>query len=85
MSIEHKHHSTIFYEDIIVNEEGNQKEISKLKAYINKINNNINDIIAILKKVKDNIKLYYNENNNNEYNNKVNYKFEKDPNNLIYK
>ena len=44
---EHKSHSIINYEDLILSEEDNKKEINKLKEYINKFNNNINDIIEI--------------------------------------
>jgi len=67
---EHKIHSTIGYEDIILNEEDNKKEINKLKEYINKFNNNINEIIEILNKVKNNMNIYYNIYNNiiNNYN-----------------
>jgi len=141
---EHKNHSIINYEDIILSEEDNKKEINRIKDYINKFNNNINDIIKLLEKVKDNMNIYYkiynniinnynyeninyeilyninefnkynnivikdineiiNDNNinnkftnilniynrmnisNNEYNNKINYKFEKEPNKLKYK
>jgi len=69
-SKEHKNHSTIYYDDIIINEEDNKKEINKLKEYINKFNNSINDIIEILKKVKYNMNHYYNIYNNiiNNYN-----------------
>jgi len=63
-SKEHKNHSTIYYEDIILSEEDNKKAINKLKDYINKFNNNINDIVEILNKVKDNMKIYYNIYNN---------------------
>ena len=66
----HKNHSIINYEDLILNEEDNKKEINKLKEYINKFNKNINDIIKILEKVKDNMNKYYNIYNNiiNHYN-----------------
>ena len=73
---EHKNHSIINYEDLILSEEDNKKEINKLKEYINKINKNINDIIEILNKVKDNMNKYYNIYNNiiNNYNyEKINY------------
>jgi len=63
-SKEHKTHSTIYYDDIIINEEDNKKEINKLKGYINKINKNINEIIKILNKVKDNMNIYFNIYNN---------------------
>ena len=61
---EHKSHSIINYEDIILNEEDNKKEINKLKEYINKFNNNINDLMEILRKVKDNMNIYCNIYNN---------------------
>jgi len=61
---EHKNHSIINYEDIILNEEDNKKEINKLKGYINKFNKYIDYMIRILKKVKDNINIYYNIYNN---------------------
>ena len=61
---EHKSHLITDYGDIILNEEDNKKEINKLKEYINKLNNNINDIIEIFNKVKDNMNIYYNIYNN---------------------
>jgi len=69
-SKEHKNHSTINYDNIILNKKDNQKEINKLKDYINKFYKNINDIIEILNKVKDNMNIYYNIYNNiiNNYN-----------------
>jgi len=73
---EHKNHSIINYEDLILNEEDNKKEINKLKEYINKMNTNINDIIEILSKVKENMNKYYKIYNNiiNNYNyEKINY------------
>ena len=57
---EHKNHSIIDFGDIIISEEYNIKEKDKLKEYINKLNNNINEIIEILIKVKENIDIYYN-------------------------
>jgi len=63
-SKEHKSHSTIYYDDIIINEEDNKKEINKLNEYINKFNNDINDIIEILNQVKNNMNIYYNIYNN---------------------
>ena len=154
-SKEHKNHSIKYYEELILNEEDIIEQKNKLKAYINKFNNDINNIIKKLEKVKDNMNIYYNiykniinyynckninyeilynilefnkynniiikdineiikENNvknkfkniiniyykmnnkntnnnsnninynNNVYNNKMNYKFDKDPNNLKY-
>jgi len=145
-----KNHSFINFEDIISKEENIIEEKNKLEEYINKLNNNINDKIGILNKVKDNLNIYsnlykntinkyflrkinydlinnieefnnYNNNiiikdideiingnnvnnqfnkiidlydrmknkinlnNNNEFNNKITHKFEKDPNNLKYK
>jgi len=69
-SKEHKNHSIIYYDDMILSEEDNKKEINKLKDYINKFNNNINDIIDKLNKVKYNMNIYYNMYNNiiNNYN-----------------
>jgi len=62
---EHKNHSIVNYEDMIVNEGDNkEEEVNKLKDYINKFNNNINDIIKILEKVKYNMNEYYNIYNN---------------------
>jgi len=71
---EHKNHSITDFGDIILNEEDNKKEINKLKEYINKCNKNIDDIIKILNKVKDNMNIYYNIYNNiiNNYEN-INY------------
>ena len=57
---EHKNHSIIDYEDIIINKEDNIKEINKSEEYINRLNNNIDDIINILNKVKKNMNEYYN-------------------------
>ena len=67
---EHKNHSIIDYGDIIISNEDNIKEKNKLKEYINKLNNNIEDIIKILKEVKENMNKYYNIYNNiiNNYN-----------------
>jgi len=73
---EHKNHSIINFEDIILNEDENKKEINKIKDYVNKFNNNIDDIIEILNKVKENMNIYYNIYNNiiNNYNYKnINY------------
>ena len=64
----HKSHSIIEFGDLVINEEKNRKEINRLKECISKFTNNINDIIEILNKVKDNINIYYNINNNNNYN-----------------
>jgi len=67
---EHKNHSIIDYGDIIISNEDNIKEKNKLEEYINKLNNNIEDIIKILKEVKENMNKYYNIYNNiiNNYN-----------------
>ena len=32
-SKDHKNHSTIYYDDIILNEEDNKKELNKIKEY----------------------------------------------------
>ena len=55
-----KNHSIINFEDIISNEEYIIKEKKKLEEYINNLNNNINDKIKKLNKVKDNLNIYYN-------------------------
>ena len=66
---EHKDHETIYFGDILPN--NNDKE-DELKIYINKLDNEINNIINKLKKILQNIKLYYKINNNiiNNYKNK---------------
>ena len=61
---EHKSHSIIDFGDIIISEEDNIKEKDKLKEYINILNNNINEIIKILNKVKENMDIYYKIYNN---------------------
>ena len=67
---EHKNHLIIDYGDIIISNEDNKKEKDKLKEYINKLNNNIDEIIKILNEVKENINIYYKIYNNiiNNYN-----------------
>ena len=67
---DHKNHSIIDYGDIIISKEDNIKERNKLEEYINKLNNNINDIIKILIQVKINMNKYYKIYNNiiNHYN-----------------
>jgi len=139
---EHKNHSIINYEDIILNEEDNKKEINILKEYIDKLKRYLKETTEKFNKIKENIDLYYklydniinnynceninyeilyninefnrynsiiikdiseiiNDNNINnkineiinkmdnikyiEYKDKINYIFEKDPNNLKYK
>jgi len=73
---EHKNHLIIDYGDIIISNEDNIKEKNKLEEYINKLNNEIDNIIKILNKVKENIDIYYNIYNNiiNNYNSEnINY------------
>ena len=45
---EHKNHSYINFENIMLDEEENKKEINKLEEYLNKFNNNIDDVIKLL-------------------------------------
>ena len=51
---EHKNHNFIYYEDILtdnINED--------IRIYIDKLNENINKIIKKLKKLKDNMEIYF--------------------------
>ena len=66
---EHKNHNTIYFGDIIP-DEFNENEFKK---YIEKLKNEINSIIKKLKKIKNNIDIYYNTSNNILKNKKRNY------------
>ena len=93
MRCERKHinHKTIYFGDILPNEENLIKDINEFKIYIDKLNNEIKDIINKLKDVMNNLELYYNIsknvviNNNNNKNYQVLYNINEfiNNNNLI--
>jgi len=66
---EHKNHKEIFYGDIMANIDNN----NEYKEYINKLINNIDEMIKKLEKVKENMNIYYNKSNNLINNNNINY------------
>ena len=57
---EHKNHKGIYFGDIMANIDNN----NEYKEYINKLINNIDEIINRLEEVKENMNLYYNKSNN---------------------
>ena len=67
---EHKDHNVIDFQDIILSKEDHLKELSLLKEKFDKLNEEIDNIIKKLVKVKDNFKTYYNIYNDiiNNYN-----------------
>ena len=66
---EHKNHKGIFYGDIIDNIDNN----NEYKEYIDKLINNIDEIVNKLEEVKENMNIYYNKSNNIINNNNINY------------
>ena len=69
----HKNHKTIYYVDILPKNINNEN--NKLKEYIDKLNNEINEIIKNLKYIMNNLELYYDISSNiiNNCNNNRNY------------
>jgi len=55
----HKNHSIANYEDIILNEVDNKKEINKFKEYIDKLKRYLKETTEKFNKIKENIDLYY--------------------------
>ena len=73
---EHKSHETIYFGDILPNNKENEKQLKELKEYIDKLNNEINEIITKLKYISNSLEIYYkisstfinrNDNNNRNY------------------
>ena len=58
-SAEHKSHNSIYYENILPDIDKIKEVIQELKGVIGIFNNNINNIIKRLNKVKDNMNIYY--------------------------
>jgi len=56
---EHKEHIVIDFQDIILTKEDHLEEIAILKDNLDKLNNEIDDIMEKLKTVKDNFQIYY--------------------------
>ena len=68
----HKNHSSVYFGDLLP-EESEIKEMKEFKAYLDKFNKDIDNMIKMLGNVKENINLYYNICNNyidNNINNK---------------
>ncbi len=70
---EHKEHEIIYYGDIIPKEEI-KENINNLKEYIDKFNNEINNIINKLKIIMNRMRKYYDISNNIINNYKIEYK-----------
>ena len=60
---EHKNHENIYYGDIISKEDENKKYLHELRESIDLLKKYIKQIIEKLKKVVDNLEIYYNINN----------------------
>ena len=60
--MEHDNHKQIPYKNIIPNKEEVENSLKQIKNKIDKLNENITNIINMLKKVKDNMNLLYNIN-----------------------
>jgi len=56
---DHDNHDIFYYKKKLPNKDDKLKEMNELKEMINKMNNNIEEIIKVLNKVKDNINNYY--------------------------
>jgi len=69
---EHKNHKGTYYGDIIANIDNN----NEYKKYIDKLINNIDEIIKQLEEVKENMNIYYNKSNKIINNNKNNINYE---------
>ena len=56
---DHKDHTVIDFQDLILTKEDHEKEINILKENFDKLNEEIDDIIKRLTTVKENFKIYY--------------------------
>ena len=63
-SKEHKEHNTIYFDELLNNDEINMINMKELKEYIDKFNNYIKLLIEKLNNVINNMELYYNISNN---------------------
>jgi len=72
----HKNHKVISYEEKIIDIKGLRSKMNELKEVINKFKMNLEEIIAKLKKLEDNLDTYYNINNDiiSNYEKNKNYK-----------
>ena len=61
---EHKNHKLISYEDILIDIRELRKKMDNLNMTINEFKKNIEEIITKLKKLENNLDIYYNINNN---------------------
>ena len=61
---EHKNHELISYENELIDIKELRKKMNNLNMIINKFKLNLEEIINKLKKLKDNLDIYYNINNN---------------------
>ena len=60
----HKNHKIISYEDILIDIKELKKKMNNLEKVINKFKMNLEEIINKFQKLKDNLDIYYNINNN---------------------
>ena len=60
---EHKDHKLISYEDKLIDIKKIRKKMNDLNKIINKFINNLEEIIVKLKKIQNNLDIYYNINN----------------------
>ena len=61
---QHKNHNNISYADIMPSNDKIKENMNKLKESIDIFNKNIEEIINKLKKVKENMEIYFKINNN---------------------
>ena len=61
---EHKNHELISYEDKLLDIKELRNKMNNLNMVINKFKLNLEEIINKLKKLQDNLDIYYNINNN---------------------
>ncbi len=62
--IHNKEHNIIDYKKLIVNKEDIKNKMEEFKLLLNKFNNEVRNIIQILNKLMDNLKIYYDINYN---------------------